>query len=249
LKPFHTLVCVAARLPVGFFGYPGGPSLHSAPGAREVVLCRPEQDVLAALEALADELGAPPAAIPARGPRPEPARGAPTPEGLARTVAALIPEGAIVADAVARARHAAPACLYALDPVMGDRGRVFVRPDVVDAIRALAPLADILFPNVFELGLLTGRPTGTLAEVRAAAGTLRAGGRPDRIVIVTSVPDSGRLGTLACDRDGDFIVRVPPIDHPAYGAGDSFAALFLARYLATRDVAGALSMATSSVHA
>jgi pyridoxine kinase len=158
-------------------------------------------------------------------------------------------QGAIVADAVARARHAAPACLYALDPVMGDRGRVFVRPDVVDAIRALAPLADILFPNVFELGLLTGRPTGTLAEVRAAAGTLRAGGRPDRIVIVTSVPDSGRLGTLACDRDGDFIVRVPPIDHPAYGAGDSFAALFLARHLATREVAGALSLATSSVHA
>ncbi|MFN6955150.1 MAG: acetolactate synthase large subunit [Acetobacteraceae bacterium] len=98
LAPFHTLVCVASRLPVGFFGYPGGPSLHSAPGAQEVVLCRPEQDVLAALEALADELGAPPAAIPPRGPRPEPARGAPTPEGLARTVAALIPEGAIVAD-------------------------------------------------------------------------------------------------------------------------------------------------------
>ena len=98
LAPFHTLVCVASRLPVGFFGYPGGPSLHSAPGAQEVVLCRPEQDVLAALEALAEELGAPPAAIPPRGPRPEPARGAPTPEGLARTVAALIPEGAIVAD-------------------------------------------------------------------------------------------------------------------------------------------------------
>jgi acetolactate synthase-1/2/3 large subunit len=98
LAPFHTLVCVASRLPVGFFGYPGGPSLHSAPGAREVLLCRPEQDVLAALEALADTLGAPPATIPPRGPRPEPARGAPTPEGLARTLAALIPEGAIVAD-------------------------------------------------------------------------------------------------------------------------------------------------------
>jgi acetolactate synthase-1/2/3 large subunit len=98
LKPFHTLVCVASRLPVGFFGYPGGPSLHSAPGAKQVLLCRPEQDVLAALEALADELGAPPAAIPRRGPRPEPARGRPTPEGLARTVAALIPEGAVVAD-------------------------------------------------------------------------------------------------------------------------------------------------------
>lgn len=98
LARFHTIVCVAARLPVGFFGYPGGPSLHSAPGARDVTLCRPEQDVLAALEALAEEVRAPPAAIPPRGPRPEPARGTPTPEGLARTLAAVIPEGTIIAD-------------------------------------------------------------------------------------------------------------------------------------------------------
>ena len=158
-------------------------------------------------------------------------------------------QGAVVADALARTRHANPAGLYALDPVMGDRGRIFVRPDVVEAIRALAPLADILFPNVFELGLLTGLPTGTLAEVRKAAESLRTAGRADRLVVVTSVPDADRLGTFACGAAGSFIARVPTIDHPAYGAGDSFAALFLARYLGTRDTAAALSLATSSVHA
>jgi len=158
-------------------------------------------------------------------------------------------QGAVVADAVARTRRANPAGLYALDPVMGDRGRVFVRPDVVDAIRSLAPLADILFPNVFELGMLTGMPTGTLAEVRMAAESLRASGRADRLVVVTSVPDGNRLGTLACGSGGSFIVRVPTIDHPAYGAGDSFAALFVARFLGSRDTADSLSLATSSVHA
>lgn len=157
--------------------------------------------------------------------------------------------GPVVSDAILRARRGGSGCLYALDPVMGDRGRVFVKPEVVDAIRALAPRADILFPNVFELGLLTGMPTGDLGEVRTAAAALRAAGRPDRIVVATSVADGGRLGTLACGPDGEFIVRVPPIDHPAYGAGDSFAALFLARYLGTRDLAEALSLATSSVHA
>ncbi|MBI3503754.1 MAG: pyridoxal kinase [Proteobacteria bacterium] len=158
-------------------------------------------------------------------------------------------QGAVVADALARARRANPDCLYALDPVMGDRGRVFVRPDVVDAIRALAPRADILFPNAFELGLLTGLPAGSLAEVQAAAAALRAAGPSDRLVVVTSVPDADRLGTLACGREGSFIVRVPTLDHPAYGAGDSFAALFIGRYLAARDVAAALAQATSSVHA
>ncbi len=158
-------------------------------------------------------------------------------------------QGAVVADAIARTRRANTGSLYALDPVMGDRGRIFVRPDVVEAIRALAPLADILFPNVFELGLLTGMPTGTLAEIRKAAESLRAAGRVDRLVVVTSVPDADRLGTLACGVAGSFIARVPTIDHPAYGAGDSFAALFLARYLGPRDTAAALSHATSSVHA
>ena len=62
------------------------------------VLARPEHDAAEALEALAAELGAPLAAVPDPGPRPEPGRGVPTPEGLARTLAALLPEGAVVAD-------------------------------------------------------------------------------------------------------------------------------------------------------
>jgi pyridoxine kinase len=157
--------------------------------------------------------------------------------------------GAVVADALARARRANAGVLYALDPVMGDRGRVFVRPEVVDAIRALAPAADILFPNLFELGLLTGRTPGTLAQARAAAGELRKAGPAGRLVVVTSVPVDDRLGALACAPDGEFLVAAPPIDHPAFGAGDSFAALFLARYLRARDVATALSLAASSVHA
>ena len=67
-------------------------------GAELHVLTRYEQDAEAALRALCDELGAPPAAMPDVGPRPDAARGAPTPEGLARTVAALMPEEAIIVD-------------------------------------------------------------------------------------------------------------------------------------------------------
>ena len=51
-----------------------------------------------ALRALAEELNAPHAQMPDPGPRPQVERGAPTPEGLARTVAALMPEGAIIVD-------------------------------------------------------------------------------------------------------------------------------------------------------
>jgi acetolactate synthase-1/2/3 large subunit len=62
------------------------------------MLSRPDQNAEAALEALVDAIGAPTVAIPDPGPRPSAARGAITPEGLAQTLAALIPEQAIVSD-------------------------------------------------------------------------------------------------------------------------------------------------------
>ncbi|MBI0433714.1 acetolactate synthase large subunit [Roseomonas sp. KE0001] len=116
LKWVEHLILVNAKAPVGFFAYPGKPSLHYPETAEVHVLARYEQDGLAALRALVEELGAAEAAIPDPGPRPEIARGAPTPEGLARTLAAVMPEGAIIADeSVSFGRgffketHAAPA--------------------------------------------------------------------------------------------------------------------------------------------
>jgi acetolactate synthase-1/2/3 large subunit len=98
LRDFEHIILVQATPPVGFFAYPGKPSRHYPPEAELHFLARPEQDATAALQALVDELGAPEAAIPDPGPRPVVARGAVTPESLAQTVAALMPEQAIVVD-------------------------------------------------------------------------------------------------------------------------------------------------------
>jgi len=98
LAPYEHIVLVNAKPPVGFFAYPGKPSIHYSASAQLHVLSRPDQDPQAALQALVDALGAPPVAIPDVGPRPEPARGATTQENLAVTLAALMPEGAIVSN-------------------------------------------------------------------------------------------------------------------------------------------------------
>lgn len=98
LKPYGTIILVNAKAPIGFFAYPGKPSRHHREDADILPLTRYEADPIEALHALADELGAPALALPDPGPRPEPAKGAPTPEGLARTLAALMPDHAVVAD-------------------------------------------------------------------------------------------------------------------------------------------------------
>ena len=98
LARFRHLVLVNARPPVGFFAYPGKRSTHYAPEAKLHALSALDQDPSAALAGLVSALGAPDAALPDSGPRPGPARGTPTPEGLAQVVAAVMPEGAIVSD-------------------------------------------------------------------------------------------------------------------------------------------------------
>lgn len=98
LAPYTDIILVNAKPPVGFFAYPGKSSTQYADDAQLVTLSRPEQDAVAALEALADLIGAPEVAIPDPGPRPEAPRGQVTPEGLIQAVAALMPEHAIISD-------------------------------------------------------------------------------------------------------------------------------------------------------
>lgn len=99
LEGTKILVLAGAKAPVGFFAYPGKPSTLWPKDCDLRVLARPEQDVVAALQGLADELGAPRTVpVPDPGPRPEPQRGAFTPDSFGRTLAALLPENAIVAE-------------------------------------------------------------------------------------------------------------------------------------------------------
>ena len=95
---FRHVILVGGRSPVIFFAYPNKPGTPLAAGAEIHVLTRPEQDPHDALSRLAETLGAPPAKVPDAGPRPDSARGALSPEAVARTLAALMPEGAVIAD-------------------------------------------------------------------------------------------------------------------------------------------------------
>jgi acetolactate synthase-1/2/3 large subunit len=90
-------ILVGATPPVGFFAYPGKPGRLLPADAEVHVLARPDQDAAAALAALADELGAP-TVEPPRHQAVAPATGAIAAEALARSLAALLPEDAIVVD-------------------------------------------------------------------------------------------------------------------------------------------------------
>jgi acetolactate synthase I/II/III large subunit len=97
LSGIRRLVLVGAQEPAGFFAYPGKPSLIRPNDAIVHVLARPDEDAAGALMALSSELGASQAEPPAIQ-APEPANGSVNPSSVAQTLAALIPENAIVVD-------------------------------------------------------------------------------------------------------------------------------------------------------
>jgi acetolactate synthase I/II/III large subunit len=93
------VILVGAKPLVGFFAYPGKPSLMAPQDCATHVLARPDQDAVAALKELADEIRAPRVMqVEEAGPKPRIASGPFESEAFGVTLAALLPENAIVAD-------------------------------------------------------------------------------------------------------------------------------------------------------
>jgi pyridoxine kinase len=160
--------------------------------------------------------------------------------------------GDVIIDAVARVKAANPDALYACDPVMGNAtSGCFVAPAIPDLLRdRVVPVADIITPNQFELGYLTGTTPDTLESTLASVDAARAMG-PDT-VLVTSVerPDrpADTIEMLAVDGSGAWIVQTPRLPMKANGSGDVTAALFTAHYVRDRDAESALRKTVSSVY-
>jgi acetolactate synthase-1/2/3 large subunit len=99
LADVRHIILIGSKSPVAFFAYPDKPSLLTPDTCEAFPMAAAGDDLLGALEALADELGAPPqAAHVAPADRPEPASGDLTVDALATTISALMPEDAIIVD-------------------------------------------------------------------------------------------------------------------------------------------------------
>src|SRR6478736_3719306 len=160
--------------------------------------------------------------------------------------------GEVIIDAVERVKAANPDAVYACDPVMGNaKSGCFVAPAIPVLLRErVVPVADIITPNQFELGYLTGTEPDTLESTLASVDLARASG--PSTVLVTSVerPDRepGTIEMLAVDERGAWLAQTPHLPLKANGSGDVTAALFTAHYRRTGDAADALACTTSSVY-
>ncbi|WEV78581.1 pyridoxal kinase PdxY [Janibacter cremeus] len=159
--------------------------------------------------------------------------------------------GATILEAVAEVKAANPEAIYACDPVMGnEKSGCFVHESIPVLLREkVAPKADLITPNQFELGYLTDTQPHTLEETLASVDRAREIG--PSTILVTSVlrPDrpEGTIEMLACHDDEAWIVQTPHLPLKANGSGDVTAALFTSHWVRTRSLPEALGRTASSV--
>lgn len=126
---------------------------------------------------------------------------------------------------------------------MAERHRIQVllnpAPATKDLDIKLACQCDFFVPNETELSILTGKPAGTLEEIRQAAKLLLDRGLKN--VIVTM----GSRGSLWLTKDREELVpslKVQAVD--TTGAGDSYIGCFVEYYARTSDVLAAMKRAS-----
>jgi pyridoxine kinase len=154
-----------------------------------------------------------------------------------------------VAALVEAVKTANPGAIYLCDPVMGDHhgddGALYVPEATARAIRDdLVPLADIVTPNAFELGWLTGRTVDSEMQALAAARSLGIAR-----VLVTSSPALRRnaIANLLAAPKGAVAAEHAAIVNPPHGTGDLIAGLYLANLMAGLADEDALKRASASV--
>jgi len=113
--------------------------------------------------------------------------------------------------------------LIIVDPVMGDApGGLYVSPAIAAAIKdQLVRRADLVTPNAFELGEITGRVLTDLGSMVRAAQAL------ERPCLVSSLPRHGQIGVMYVDAEEGWIVTHDRCPKAPNGTGDLLTACFV----------------------
>lgn len=151
-----------------------------------------------------------------------------------------------VAMAVRRVKALNPKAIYCCDPVMGDLKKgLYVLEDAAVAIRrTLIPRADIVTPNLFELGWMTGMSVESQTEASLAARDLGCSQ-----VLVTSAPGSteDEIANMLITPYEVHKTEAPVLENVPHGTGDLLTALVTGHLVVGREPAEALEKATNTL--
>lgn len=141
----------------------------------------------------------------------------------------------ILRDFILKQREKNPDILTYIDPVMGDNGKLYTGYGIkmVEAIRELLPLTDILLPNLTEAFALIGEDyeKGPYSEEQIKKIARKLSKMGPKIVIITGIPDGEKILTAVFFDNHLELIAAKRAEGRFHGTGDIFASFTLAGLL------------------
>ncbi|CAH1226073.1 PDXK [Branchiostoma lanceolatum] len=138
-----------------------------------------------------------------------------------------------VLDMVKEFKKVKPDLLYVCDPVMGDRGFMYVPKELLPVYQEkIIPHADLVTPNQYEAELLTGLSIKTKADAIQAMDMFHEKGVKSVVLSSCEFESSSTLVLLGSQINGDEKKRIelemPKLNLNFTGTGDLFTACLVA---------------------
>ena len=225
LSRYDTVLLIGAQEPVTFFGYPGVRSRILTDEQEKITLCTGRQNVVEALESLAESMGAPTHLAKddnprARAERPTLPSGELTAEKACLTLAALQPENAIIIDEAVTTRYSYLALAAKLPPhtVLTTAGGAIGQGIPCATGAAIAcPDRPVIDLQADGSGLYTVQALWTQAREGLNVTTLICSNRSYRILQM----ELHRSGVTSCGSNARRLTELtnPAIDWPKIARG------------------------------
>lgn len=148
-----------------------------------------------------------------------------------------------------------PEGLFIVDPAMADQGELYpaLSNDIIDGMKSIVRLADVVIPNITEASLLTGTSySENYSKEEIESLLFKISEMGPRYCVITGVSfEPGKIGAACLDKSSGEITYyfADYVDRIFYGTGDLFSSVVVGSLVNGKSVYDALRLASEFVTA
>lgn len=136
--------------------------------------------------------------------------------------------------------------ILVVDPIMADCGKLYdgFTPEIAEGIKGLCLKADVITPNISELGVLAGKPYPTsIDEILECIDVLKKQGV--RSIVATGYQVDNTISNIVADGENVTVVSSEYTKGSFSGTGDLLSSILIGEMIKGIDIESSVRTATS----